>query len=148
MKENGLHIIQYWIPMAILVVLAASGIAYWDVPIYFTSYGPDPGLTKGLLVLGLMGFVGFLMLIYWLLGRRGIRLYPWLVWLHMALSLGAVLALCGGFCAFRSVSWVGTESLDLEPSVVGFRNLSRSVFWLVVGQIVGLGHLVLVILRR
>lgn len=139
LKGKSLHIIQYWLPGLVLLVLGVSSFAYWGIPIRFVTFTADPGLTRGLLVLGMMLFVAVLMLIYWLLERRGVQLIPWLVWLHLGISLSAVLALSGAFCTFRTVSWVGGIT-ELEASVVGFSHLSRPVFWLVVGQCVGIGH--------
>ncbi len=140
LKGNSLQIIQYWLPMLVLVVLAGSGMSFWGIPIRLVSYGPNLGLTRGLLVLFLMGVVLFLMLIYWILERRSAQLIPWLVWLHMGISLLTILGLCGGFCAFRQVSWFGGSILEWGSSVVGFQHLTRPLFWFIVGQFVLIGH--------
>lgn len=147
LKGNSLHIIQYWLPGLVFVLLAVSCITYWDVPIRFATFVEDPGLTVGLLLLGMMVLIAVLMLIYWLLERRGVQLIPWLVWLHLGISLIAILALSGGFCTFRTVSWVGGW-LEWEPSVVGFRHLARALFWLVVGQWIGMAHGLVLLLEK
>ncbi len=104
---------------------------------------------KGYVILGMIGIILFLEVVYWLFKKTGYRLLSWLIYLHWAITLSSMGFFLAAIILFRQNSILGTNSLlELNPAVVSYPALTRPAFYFVVGQYVLILNMLTAIMMR